>query len=130
MDNQDHNDLTQEAKEKLRKKKEFEDIANVIINLFDNIIKRHNSIKDPATKYALLVDKLCMSVDVGTAILMTLVNEYDIEEELKIKIEDKSQELQSHLNDLMQWTTHPCYGPDHPYGQKIMAEAKKDYNGL
>jgi len=120
-------ELTYEAKRKIEDKKNFIMVSNIIIGLIENINKRHNAIKDPATRYAMLVDKLCLSLDSGIAIMKVMMNDLDIEPEMKIKIEDASDQLQQQLIGLMDWVISPVYGPDHPYGNSIMMNSKKDF---
>ena len=120
-------ELTYEEKQKKQNKESFILAANMFINFYGNISKRHNTIKDPATRYALFVDKLCLSIDAGLALLTTKMDELDIEPELKIKVEDSSAKLQEELNSLMSWITQPVYSPDHPYGGQIMKAASCDF---
>lgn len=130
--NQNQNQLiemTLEEKRKIDDRKNFTQAANVIIGIFNNINRRHKAIKDPATRYALLVDKLCLSLDTGMAVMKMMMEELDIEPEMKIKIEDTSTELQEQLIGLMDWIQNPTYGPDHPYGHSVMKGAENNFYG-
>ena len=117
-----------EEKRKAEDKKNFEMAANVFINLLENINKRHNAVKDPATRYALLVDKLCLGLDTGLAMMNMMMEQVGADPELQIKIEAASAKLQTQLTGLMDWVINPVYGPDHPFGNNIMNNAATDFN--
>ena len=130
-----NNQLIEEAKEKVREeaqkareRKSFESIAKIIIGLLENINKRHDSIKDPATRYALLVDKLCLSLDAGISIMKAQMSDLDVNPDVQIKIEDASDKLQKQLIGLMDWVLSPVYGPDHAFGKHMMDSAKSDFS--
>lgn len=128
--NETPNERIMRQANELRKKQDkenFELVANIFVNILDNINKRHDAVKDPSTKYALLVDKLCLGLDAGLAVMKTMMDQHEIEPELKIKIEDASSKLQSQLTGLMNWVINPVYGPDHPYGNSMMNSAATDF---
>lgn len=117
-----------EEKRKAEDKKNFEMVANIFINILENINKRHNAVKDPATKYALLVDKLCLGFDAGLAMMNVMMEQVGADPELQTKIEAASAKLQAQLTGLMDWVINPVYGPDHPFGKNIMNNAATDFN--
>ena len=71
----------------------------------------------------MLVVKLCRIVDVGLGFINN-----DIPPELKERIITTSQMVTEELNFMLDWISNPVYSPDHPYGNKIMKEANKDFD--
>ncbi len=114
-------------KREKRQKKDGEKIAKVMLNIYKNTMYRYKNIKDPSTKYTLLVDKLCLALDISMAALTVLTDEYKINSELCAQITDASSDLQKELGNLIDWVQSPNYSPDKAYGNQIMKDAEEAY---
>lgn len=113
--------------------------------------KRVNKIKDPVVRYSTFVEQLRIIFEIGLNILKEEL-EHDIEDrDLSLdEIEDekeratKLREIQKDkqslgiINELMEnfekyfdnfsdWISQPTYSPDHPFGDKMMKEAKESF---
>lgn len=118
----------EEEKERLRKFKEEETnhIIKVITTTYECMSKRHASIRDPATRYALIVDKLCMAVDFAIGGMNLILK--DADQEHKDMALNTATLLQKDLINLMDWIQSPTYSPDHPIGKNDMDEAKQSFD--
>lgn len=116
---------SQEQEKKEQERKIKQKIIESITLTVSNILKRQKNVKDPAIRYSMLVDKLCLVIDVLSAVLQTQLN--DLSPELITKSEDLIKELQMELNQLMEWIQQPIHSPDHPYGLQQMNKAKKEF---
>ncbi len=91
-------------------------------------MNRYKNIKDPSTKFTLLLDKLCFVIDVGLAALNTYaMDEKDMTPELQVELDNASKDLQIELGKLADWIQSPVYGPDHPYGNQLMKESGRNF---
>lgn len=122
------NILEQKRKEEQQQRhKETEKIAKVVLNLYKNTMYRYKNTKDPATRYTLLVDKLCFSLDLGMAALTACMDEENMDMQLQNEINTVSSDLQAELGHLMDWIQSPNYSPDRPYGNQVMKDAESSY---
>lgn len=97
-----------------------------LLNVFENMLKRNRSVPDPATRTLLFVDKLLMVIDVLTGYLKTYSYKYS--EPLQQRIDTTSNDLQKELQFITEWILHPQYSPDHPFGESVMNEARKEFH--
>ncbi len=116
-----------EKKRKEMQRKDTEKVAKVVLNLYKNTMHRYKNTKDPATKYTLLVDKLCLALDLGMAALTAYVDEENMDSRLQEEINYVSSDLQAELGHLMDWIQSPNYSPDRPYGNQVMKDAEISY---
>lgn len=98
----------------------------IMLSLVNNGIARHKRSGDPVLRTTLLVDKLCMIVDLGLAYINT--QDDDLPLELIERITATSEMVTQELNFMLDWISHPVYSPDHPYGNNIMKEANKEFD--
>lgn len=102
---------------------------SMVVEIYNNTMNRYRQIKDPATKFTLLVDKLCFGIDILMASMMRLLEEEEqLDDASKVKIKSICSDLQIELNKLMEWIQSPIYGPDHPYGYQMMKDAKTSFD--
>lgn len=97
-----------------------------IINTLERNFKRHESVDDPVIRYTLLVDKLCLAVDLAMAALDNFSD--DVPDNLKSRITNLSSHLNNDLISLMEWIRQPVYSPDHPHGQFMMRQSQQSFN--
>jgi hypothetical protein len=116
-----------EVKRREQDRKSIIEFIDVLTSLFANITKRHDSIKDPATKYALFVDKLYLILDGACALLQTHMKSLDVEEKHMDRLNVLLEKLQTEMINLTDWVLSPTYSPDHGYGQSVMKQAEKDW---
>lgn len=110
------------------KKEEFNRSIKMMLNIYHNTMNRYKNIKDPSTKFTLLLDKLCFVIDIALAAL----NAYTLEEknltpELQVELDNATRDLQNELGKLADWIQSPVYGPDHPYGNQLMQESAQNF---
>lgn len=120
-------ELSYEEKRRIEQKKEFETIARATMYTIQSMNRRHRAIEDPGTKYALLVDKLCVVLDISGGVLRGFMEEYGVDPEIQAKIEETHENLQQELDGLMKWVVNPnAYSPDHVFGNAVMRGAQND----
>ena len=114
----------QEELAKQKRKREQEQIE-ILLNTISNVLLRQKKIKDPTTRYILLVDKLSLSLDIFISVLQFQSTDWD--DKTKKRSETLIKDLQKELNGLLEYMQEPHYSPDHSYGQKMMKEAETDF---
>lgn len=107
------------------KKSNNEELYNITISTIDQHLSRVLAIEDPVLRHTLFIDKLYIFLDLMTVIIQTLASEYD--DKLKNKADILIGKVNDELTQLMSWIRQPIYSPEHPYGNKLMMDAKKDF---
>jgi hypothetical protein len=123
----DHEGEHEKRQRELRRK-EFEQIAQIVVHSICSMNRRQNVVADPGTKYALLVDKMCVVLDIAIGALYAQMEELEVSENIRTQIEDTSQNMHKQLNELMSWILSPSYSPDHAFGNAVMRGAQNDMN--
>lgn len=98
-------------------------IVKVSLGIMTNILARQQRVKDPAVRYSLFLDKLCLSIDAAMAGLESL----DLSEDTRNDIKSAIQKIQDEIMLVMDWIQQPSYSPDHPYGNRIMTDSAKSF---
>ena len=118
--NDDKND------EKDRKKNEYNKTISIFNATIERIMKRQSSSPDPATRHTIFLNNICLGLDIALASFES--NSDDISEENLIRTRKNIDNFSEELDKLFQWIQSPQYGPDHPYGNTLMQENKKNFN--
>nr|QBK86637.1 MAG: uncharacterized protein LCMAC102_04330 [Marseillevirus LCMAC102] len=79
-------------------------VIKTIVGLSDRILRRQQSFQDPVVRFSLLIDKLCLILDVGVAIVEVYAD--DMEPKLQEKIKSSSRNLSKELDDMFEWLKH------------------------
>ena len=109
-------------------KKVDEDKINymtTVISVLESVLSRQALVKDNVTKHLLFLDKLCLSLDVAMAMLSMQLK--DTNPELKDRGVKIADQIKKEIESLIEWIQNPVYGPDHPFGHKLMVEDKKHF---
>ena len=96
------------------------------LGVAESILGRQKQINDPVAKNLLLADKLCLLVDTAIGFMHGALTEDDVDEDVKNRAVKIGKDLQTELRKLTDWIQQPTYSPDHPYGFKIMTDAKQE----
>lgn len=130
-------------------------IVSKTISGLEKQFRRLNKSKDPVLRYTLFLEIIRVIVDIGVASAETVLDDelYLLEineplisgkqltiterskklEQLKktdITFESLKSELETYFDNFAEWISQPTYSPDHPVGEKMMKEAKDEYNKL
>lgn len=119
-----------EREQRLREEKDLEEqimVMKGIVEAVESVLSRQRKCKDPVVRYSLFVDKLLTILDVGMGMFKGLTDDEKYPLELRTKINNLALTLQQDLADLMDWIQQPIYGPDHPYGNRMMRSSMNDF---
>ena len=109
----------------LEKKEIQKKAISAVIKLLSTTLKRYKGIKDPSTRYSIILDHYITLIDAGLAVSEFFIpKEYGLERELK----ETTDEFRSFLTELFEWVQNPVYQPDHPIGKQILNDAKKEFD--
>lgn len=112
-------------------------------------LDRIQRIKDPVLRYSLVVETMTSIIDIGlSASLIAMEN--TVEDKLEnIEVSLTSEEIQKittmkegaisemtllrdgiekFFGQLREWISQPVYSPDHPFGNKVMNDAKAEFS--
>lgn len=104
-------------------------LISAALNSIEHIFNRQRKIKDPVVRYSILVDRLLMSLDIGTGFSKAYINDDKYPSDLRDRIDRLSDTIHKDLDGLMDWIQRPIYSPDHPYGNIIKEKSEENYNG-
>ena len=124
------NVLTQEEKDKMERKKMYEEQYKMIINTLERTINRYHTKKDPVIKSTLIVDKFHIFVDIVTTMLQIRMNEDQVDKDLQKKLIDIINTLHVDLDLLEEWIQAPIYSPDHPFLKIQLNNDIKELNDI
>jgi hypothetical protein len=107
-------------------------LAETFAGIFERGIQRHNRSGDPVMRATLLFDKLYLLADVLSSVISTGItdDEDPFPIELRNRIANCSKLLNTELDFILDWISHPIYNPDHPYGNHIMRHANNHFNSV
>ncbi len=105
--------------------KQRDKIFEFVLTTVENTLKRYNSYDDPVFKYTLIVDKVCIILDIAMAGAFMYTSERS--DVLRSRCESLVNKLQKDLNDLAMWIKNPHYSPDHSFGKAMMQSSHKDW---
>lgn len=108
-------------------------MLDMILRILEKNMDRSRSIKDPVTRFTLLVDKLCLSIDVIMSILESGHSKIPDDpkyKDLKSRMDKVGLNINKDLNDLMSWIQQPVYSPDHPLGSDLMEKSKAHFENV
>ena len=94
----------------------------------EKMFDRMTNIQDPVVRHSILVDKLCMIIDLAMAALENYDEYFD--ENLQGRVDALSRDVQNELKSLLSWIQSPVHSPDHPFGQAEMKRTQGHYYNL
>ncbi len=99
-----------------------------IISVLSRGINRHIKSGDPVIRSTLLFDKLCLVVDLVSALSINYNS--DLPEDLIKEITEASKNLSAELDYVFNYILSPQYSPDHPYGNSIMKKSAEHFDNV
>lgn len=129
MDEQERRTEEQQREEE-RKERERQDrdmALRVGLGIAGSLFTRQAQVKDSATRAMLFVDKLLLFLDASLPFMSALDKRYNFPTDIVSSIEVVQKSVRAEMQHLMRWIQHPQYAPNHPYGQKVMQKAKRNY---
>jgi len=115
---------TKSREEKDKEAKEAkEDVIKSIISVLSNGNSRLVKMKDPATRYTVLLDRLCLIADIGFSILDTNIDNAEILESAR----SETDFLKTELGKLIDWISIVNLAPDQPRGEHLMKQTGEHF---
>lgn len=110
-------------------------LGNASLKGIQIALRRLTKIKDPVLRYTLFSETLGIIFEMGTAIVLAMVEEDlakdpengQFQERVKL-VQELHTNLMAYLDGLTEWIQTPMHSPDHPYGQQVMASLEKDFH--
>lgn len=100
-------------------------VIRTLIRTIKNKLDRRDKIRDPMARNMLLLDQMCVSMDLIASIAETLPKEVGFDRDLCLEIKDVSDKMKQAVDSLFDWIQHPTYTDQHPVGQEMMRQGQK-----
>jgi hypothetical protein len=97
-------------------------------NTINNMTRRYKSIPDPMLRHSLVLDKFLIFTDLMAGMMESKSENWNLPESLKIKMRCALENTRAELNSLSEWVISPIFSPSHPFGEKIMMTASRDFD--
>ena len=108
-------------------REKFEVVANSIIFTLESKRRRRNKVKDTATRNIMLTESIMILVDTLSGFARAAGEHFKVDSSIKDRLFQQCDNLQTDIEALNEWIMNPTYGPDHPYGRKMMRDAEEDF---
>jgi hypothetical protein len=94
---------------------------DVVLSSAITILGSYQKHSDPVLRHTLFLDKFNILTTVFNTALKVMKPE--LTPELRAKADLLTSILNTEFQALSDWVAHPVYGPNHPFGEKMMQSA-------
>lgn len=116
MANQEQNPHLLEEKQR----KGMTPTIKTLLQTVNNSLERYDKIRDPIARNMILLDKLCVGMDVMVSAAEVMPEEAGFDKALCKDIAETAQKIKVAINQLFDWIQHPTYTKEHPIGLEMM----------
>lgn len=115
-----------EEKEHMSKgdRKRYGATIRIFLKTLNNMLDRHDKIRDPMTRNALILDKMCAGMDLLGGFADVLPKETGFDREFCDEVHATIERLKRVINSLFEWIQNPTYSNEHPIGREMMKQGQ------